>query len=173
MEQKTISAEKLITSAKEYLEKNCQTKKVILPSGSVFEIKTITGRDYLSEINLPIKSSKEISLEDPEKAKEYIRTAPPEKQKEIIEANSRVIIKATINPQLSLIETPGKLCIDKLTDEDYYSLLKEITDFSLGGRENLKSFRKEPVSNAPGLDGTTIQDSSDSYIKPFDSGITD
>jgi len=134
-----------VTGIADYRKKTQATKKVKLPSGAVFEIKKVTGRDFLREGTLPIQGTRDI-VESEEKRKIWWDRLNPEQKKKQMQTLDSMICLAVVNPGLSMEKTEGKLCVSELTDSDYYALLSEITKFSFGG-EDLKSFRDK--SNTP------------------------
>ena len=143
------------TTVESYRSKNVQTKEVTLPSGEVFEIKKITTRDYIQNGGLQLSSASEIAGSSEEKNKILWDKMNDGQKKQQLEATSKMIILAVINPPISYVKMDGKLCIEEITDEDYYFLLKEITSFSFG-RQDLKPFRQEPDTVNSGFDSEAI-----------------
>jgi len=154
----------MITGINEYRKKVSGEKEVSLPSGAVFKIKKITGRDFVKYGMLPLKSTMEIARA--KNNEEVVNKLTEEERKKQIEAMDRIIVIAVKEPKLSLEKKEGFLCIDELSDEDYYKLVTEITNFSFGGGgENLRPFRNEQNPVVSGQNGDKIWSSASPDIK--------
>jgi len=136
-----------VSLASDYKSKQILRKLVKLPSDAVFEIKKITGRDYLREGGLGIQSAADFANPDvsTEKNKIIFEKMSSEDKKKSIESTERMVVIAVTNPILSMTQEPDKICIKDLTDEDFYFLLKEITEFSFG-KKDMEFFRQKPES---------------------------
>lgn len=139
-----------VSSVNDYKSKQDNRKLVSLPSGSVFEIKKITGRDYLREGGLGLQSAVDISNPDvsAEKNKILFQKMTDEEKKKSLETTERMVVLAVTNPALSLVQESDKINIKDINDEDFYFLLKEITEFSFG-KKDLDFFREKPESVNP------------------------
>ena len=138
-----------ITNPQSYRKQNCPTKKVTLPTGSVFEIKLITSRDTLRECsNLGIKSLTDVSMTQEQRA-EAAKSMSAEDRKKLLELNDKVIVMAVVSPIISLDMQECKtdaniLHISDIADKDYYALLGEIQKMRAEASGiDLESFRKE------------------------------
>jgi hypothetical protein len=153
----------MVTTAADYLNKN--RKEVILPSGAVFVIRKVTGRDYM-RINAEIPISSMASTVAPdvpadasaeEKARIKWEAMPQEQKQSIFKVNDHLIITGTVSPALSLTREDGKLCLDDIYSEDYNALLEAISEFSTPKRQDLKSFRSESELVDAGRAGEAVQ----------------
>lgn len=140
--------EKKVTTVNEYLEKSCSTKLVELPSGAVFKIRKVTARDYVVNSEMPIRSTKEISTSSDEKNQIAIDKLTPAQRKIMMKANDQLIVKSVISPKLSIEKIENCLCVDELSDTDYYKLVSEITSLSFVDDKELKFFRPESNANS-------------------------
>lgn len=127
-----------------YLEltKSADTKKVTLPSGAVFEIRKVTGRQSLAEMgSLGLKDiSSYTSPDAKDRAKQLAAKVTPEERTKLVKLNDRLLVRAVVAPQLCLEPEANKLCVENLTDKDYYALLAEINMFSRGVTADSGSF---------------------------------
>ena len=144
----------MATGILDYRAKAGGEKEITLPSGAIFKIRKLTGRDFLQQGNFPIVSTKEIAQAKKDASSTWLKMTN-EQQREQMATLNRIIVLAVKEPKLSLIKEEGKLGIDELLDIDYYFLIQAITDFSIGGQE-LKSFRNGTTPPDAGRDGTTM-----------------
>lgn len=138
-----------VTSASDYKSTQSTRKLVKLPSDAVFEIRKITGRDYLREGGLALQSASDFTSSTiDEKNKILFDKMSADDKKKSLEIAEKMIILATTNPTLSLQAEPDKICIKDLDDADFYFLLKEITEFAFG-KKDLEFFREGTESPNP------------------------
>ena len=152
MEQKKVS------TVKDYQSK-IDKKIVELPSGEYFEIKKVTGRDYIRAGGLPVLSVREIAGQSEEKQKEIAKKLTTEQQEKYMKVCDEMLVLATVSPALSIKKENDKICVHDLSDNDYYALLEQITSFSFG-RQDLKPFRNEQTASNNRSAGEAIQNAS-------------
>ena len=149
----------MTTGISDYRKMVSGEKEITLPSGAVFRIRKIRGRDYLKTGAFPVKSTVEIARSG--KSEDSIWTEMSEEdRKKMIETMDSIITIAVKEPRISLKKEEGKLCVDELSDEDYYFLVNEINSFSIGGQENLRPFRDGKTPAGAGRSGEEIRDAS-------------
>jgi len=148
----------MTTGIMDYRKMVSGEKEVTLPSGAVFRIRKLRGRDFLKIGGFPIVSTTDIARSKPEDIFEKISD---EERKKLVEAMDKIIALAVKEPKIGLKKEEGKLCIDELADDDYYFLVNEINDFSMGGgQKNLRPFRNEQTASDSGHSGEKIRDAS-------------
>ena len=141
-------------SKEEYLKKTGKTIEVIAPSGTVFTIQTIKGRQLAMEGNPAFFSS----IDEANKNK-IVPTMTKEQQKEQFKFMDKMICLAVADPKLSLEPIQEKLSIGDLSDEDYYCLVKAVTEFSIGGKDGQSSnFRKDKSPDNIRPDGKEVRE---------------
>lgn len=138
----------------EYRQKVGGEKEIPLPSGAVFKIRKVTGRDFMSEGNFPVSSTRDIVQAKKEASAAWDNMAS-EQRKEKIKAMNGIIVMAVKEPKISLEPEEGKLCVKEINDTDYFALVEAISTFSMGGEE-LKSFRNGGASADIGRDGKEV-----------------
>jgi len=131
------------TTIEDYKKRTHATKVVALPSGARFEIKKVSGRDFLRQGNIPLQGTREL-MESEEYRKAWWDKLSDEQKKKQMETLDEILSLAVASPQLSTQPGENALLVSELTDDDYYALLSEITTFSFGGGERLKPFRPQP-----------------------------
>ena len=140
-------------SKEEYLKKIGKTKDVILPSGLKFTIQIIKGRQLAMEGNSAFFSS----IDEANKNK-IVQTLTKDQQKEQFKFMDKMICLAVAEPKLSLLPVQEQISIEDLSDEDYYCLVKEVTEFSIGGKGGQPStFRKDESTDTIRSDGKEVR----------------
>jgi len=144
------------TTVADYLKKHSKITLFTLPSGAVFEIKKISPEFYIENEGSVVDGIDDIT--DKEERKKIIQEKLKTKydnmsieekrefQKKQMILYKKLVIQAVVNPAVSFEVEEGKLHIDDIVvTEDFYPLVKAISDFS--GGEELKPFRSEPESS--------------------------
>jgi hypothetical protein len=113
------------------------TKKVTLPNGIIFTIKKLNSRELMDAGELFLTGYSSILTGATEKA---INKKPltPEETISLMKQAESFMIKAVIDPPLSLKEEDGKLCLKNIDDVNFNFLSNEITSYSFGKGETLK-----------------------------------
>jgi len=149
-----------ITSTKDYLEKIRQSKIINLPSGAIFKIKKASVRDFIFKGNLPISSTKDV-VASKDKLVEQWQAMSDENKRKSTESMDYMIVKAVDEPKLCIEPEEGKLPVSDIVDEDYYFLLKEVTEFSYGRGKDTAPFRTEKEPDNAGQNSAEVQGSTD------------
>ena len=131
------------TNVDEYLKLKEKIKEIKLPSGAIFEIKKVSTRDKLLKGEFPIINSANIKLQDEKNINEQNKNLSKDSMIENINFANKFIVEAVINPKMSLEQKEGFLYINDLSDEDANFLLEEISNYSFGRGQDLKSFSNE------------------------------
>ena len=131
------------TGIEDYRKRTQATKLVALPSGAKFEIKKVTGRDFLRQGTIPVQGTREL-MESEEHRKAWWDRLSDDQKKKQMETLDKMLSLAVVSPELSTEPREGALLVNELTDDDYYALLSEITTFSFGRGESFKPFRPQP-----------------------------
>ncbi len=124
---------------KKFNEEN--TKKVSLPSGDVYQIKSVEAREYLEEDGFDLQTIKMVSGDTVEKNQIILSKMTSEQRKKYQQSLDVMIIKSVINPAVSLKRETNKIHIQDIKGTDYYALLTEINKFALGQGESITPFR--------------------------------
>lgn len=137
------------TTADSYLNKRKETKIVKMPSGDVFEIYKMTGRDFLRQGGMGIQSVRDLIKEpSKEKRKEMLLKLTDKERLDQIDFYNKIIILGVKNPKVSIDGGNNSIPIGKIDDEDFYKLAMDIFVYSLpGGEAKLKEFHNESESN--------------------------
>lgn len=140
-----------------YLSKVNPIFEITLPSGSIFKLRKITARDFLKEGGACIlQSSKQIEKNTSEQNKNIWEKLPEDQQLKQMTINDKIIVKAVIEPKLKTGKSSDiYLGVDDLSDEDYYALLKQVTEV-MGDNNSLQTFCKEPTTTSSGCDSKKI-----------------
>ena len=142
-------------TAEEYRKKHSKTTLFGLPSGAVFEIRKISPDFYLDNEGSLVSGVDDITDREERKKiiKEKLKTKYDnmsdkekcEHLKKQMVLYKKLVVHGVVSPQISFEIEEGKLHIDDIaTTEDFYPLVKAISDFS--GGEELKPFRSESES---------------------------
>jgi hypothetical protein len=110
----------------EYFEKVNETKDVELESGYVFKIRKITTRDLINE-QLPLMSNQDLTNTNEEKKQIIWQEMTKEEKENQMEFNNMLIEKALVEPIMTREQ------VRNIPDADYFVLLNEVTEYSLGG----------------------------------------
>jgi len=153
-----------VTGIDEYRKQTGGTQEVPLPTGAVFKIRKLTGRDFMRQGNFPVSSSKDIVQAKKELTEKWLTMSAEEKREQMFTVD-RIVVKAVVEPLISLEMEKDKLCIHEIKDPDYYALIKAITAFCMGG-EALKPFRTEQSTTGTGRDGAEVPSASAPIIEP-------
>ena len=145
----------MTTGITEYRTKVGGKKEITLPSGAIFKIRKLTGRDFMQQGNFPISSTKEIAQAKKEASETWTKMTGDQQRAQLTTID-KVIVLAVIDPELSLVKEEGKLGINELSDNDYYFLIEKITEFSIGGGQELKPFRNGTTPVGSGRDGAEM-----------------
>jgi len=172
-----------ITTAEAYRSKreSESRKEVVLPSGAAFIIRKISSRELVEKgLETPVKRSQDIILEannaeawsrltDEQKKEQLTKTQErwqnltAQQKKDQMIFNDQLISLGTVSPKLTAGEASADvLSVHEFDDDDYYALLKEISEFSWGKKVN-EFFRTEPerAQTDAGRSGQEISPATD------------
>jgi len=147
----------MATTAQEYKEKAQQTREVTLPSGAVFKIKNITGRDFVRDGGIPLDTLNQLTSSTADEKKDILmKKLSAEDRKKLFDYNDTLITRACVEPRVTLNGEPGTIAITDIVDADYYFLLNEIVA-QKGGGDAVKSFREGESDIDSGSNREAIQ----------------
>lgn len=126
---------------KKFNEEN--TKKVKLPSGDVYQIKSVEAREYLEEDGFDLQTVRMVSGDTAEKNQIILNKMTPEQRRKYQQSLDVMIAKSVVNPPVSLKRETNKIFIQDIKGKDYYAILTEINKFALGQGESIRPFRSE------------------------------
>lgn len=150
MEEKNIDKIWTVDDYKKIIQNE---KRITLPSGAVFVIRRLNGRDLFTKISFPFQSFSQLTETDnsvdKEKAEIMFNKKTAAEKEAMFSAIEKVVVLAVKTPALSLSDEPDKLQINNITDDDYNFLVKEIFDFSLSkiNQQGSSFFRDEKQSS--------------------------
>lgn len=146
----------MVTNAQDYKDKAAQEREVTLPSGAVFKIKRITGRDFIRDGGIPIETLQQLTSSTADEKKEILmKKLSAEDRKRLFDYNDTLITRACVEPRVTLAGEPGTIAITDIVDEDYYFLLNEIVE-QKGGGDNAKPFRPGQPDSDSGSTGAQV-----------------
>lgn len=150
----------MVTKAEEYMVKAAKEREVTLPSGAVFKVKNISGRDFIREGGISLDTIAQLTDKTASEKKDILaKNMLPAERKKLFEYNDMLICKAVIDPRITLTGEGGSLSITDIVDEDYYFLLKEVIE-QKGGGDALAPFRKGDDAADTGRAGGEIREAA-------------
>lgn len=116
---------------------NRNRKTITPPSGDVYIIRKVHGRELI-DIEFPLLNPEDISSLSEEVQEEKLKLrwekmTPTDKKKQY-EFNNVLIILACMDPKVSQDLKEDLRWINDIDHEDYVYLVREINEFSFGGK---------------------------------------
>ena len=118
------------TTVEEYNKKFTETYDVTLPSGAIFRLRKYIPARKLALKYLPLIN--DISRNAKEKNEAKMAKMKPEQIEQAVEMNDYMLTLLVVEPKLSVVPEPDKICIDDIPNEDYQYLINVTANSSRG-----------------------------------------